>query len=54
LIIKVSHNRKSQFKRKRQSQAYKTAQIILLPVYHKVLCLFRTEPFTCELIVKKT
>jgi len=40
----------AQFKRQCKGQTYKRAKIILL--CHQVMCLFRTEPFTCVLIAK--
>ena len=41
----------TQFKSQCKGQTYKAAEIILL--CHKLMCLFHTEPFTCELIVKR-
>ena len=46
IIVKIT-----QFKRQCKGQTYKTAEIIL--PCHKVMCLFHTEPFTCELIAKR-
>ena len=43
--------KKNKFKRQCKSHTYKTAEIILL--CHTVMCLFRTEPFTRELIAKR-
>ena len=40
--------KKIQFERLCKGQNYKTAEIILL--CHKVMSLFHTEPFTCELV----
>ena len=51
LVHYKSHNcKKNQFKRQCKGQTYKTTEIILL--CHKVMCLFRTEPCTCDLVVK--
>ena len=49
----IDRCKKTQFKRQCKDQSYKTAEIILL--CHKVMCLFRTEPFklTRELIAKR-
>ena len=40
-----------QFKRQRKDQSYKTTEIDLL--CNKVMCLFRTKPFTRELIANR-
>ena len=47
----IDRCKKTQFKRQCKGQTYKTAEIILL--CHEVMCLFRTEPFTCDLIAKR-
>ena len=50
-VLTNDNCKKIQFKRQCKDQTCKTAEIILL--CHKVLCLFHTEPFICELIVKR-